>query len=135
MPLQYKGETGDKTERLKNLRKTVGVTMQFGLRVICNHRITPIVKERVEALANYICLSDDLSFSSYWKDDECDILEIGATINNPDYSKIKQYVHAVSGAENIFQRCIADEWEFAYFASLDELHSTKDIAFVDCNIF
>ena len=110
--------------------------MQFGLRVICNHRITPIVKERVEALANYICLSDDLSFSSYWKDDECDILEIGATINNPDYSKIKQYVHAVSGAENIFfQRCITDEWEFAYFASLEELHSTKDIAFVVCNIF
>ena len=109
--------------------------MQFGLRVICNHRITPIVKERVEALANYICLSDNLSFSSYWKDDECDILEIGAKINNPDYSKIKQYVRAISGAKNIFQRCIAGEWEFAYFASLDELHSSEDIAFVDCNIF
>ena len=109
--------------------------MQFALRIICNRRITETVKERVAGLTNYLFLSDNLNFIPYWKDNECDILEIGAKINNPDYSKIKQYVRAISGAKNIFQRCIADDWEFAYFASLDELHSSEDIAFVVCNIF
>ena len=37
--------------------------------------------------------------------------------------------------DSAYYRLLNGEWEFAYFASLEELHSTKDIAFVDCNIF
>ena len=110
-------------------------SMQFALRIICNRRITETVKDRVKVLANYLCLPNNLCFLPYWKDDECDVLELDTKIDPPDYSKIKQYVLAISGAESISQRCVADEWEFAYFASLDELHSSKDTAFVVCNIF
>ena len=109
--------------------------MQFALRIICNRRITETVKKRLSLLTNYLCISNDLSFSPYWKDDECDIFELDAKIENPDYSEIQQYIQDISGAVNTFQRCVADEWECAYFASLDELHSSEDIAFVDCNIF
>ena len=109
--------------------------MQFSLRVICNHSIIEIVKQRVAALTNYLYLSDDCAFSPYWKDDECVILELNAKIENPDYSKIQQYIQAISGTENLSQRCVPDEWECAYFASLDELHSSKNTAFVVCSIF
>lgn len=109
--------------------------MRFALRIICNRRITETVKERVNILGNYLCLPDNLRFFHYWKDDECDVLEFDTEIDCPDYSKIKQCVLTISGAESISQRCVADEWEFAYFASLDELHSFKDTAFVVCNIF
>lgn len=109
--------------------------MQFSLRVICNCAIIQTVKERAATLADYLCLSDDFVFSPYWKDDECAILEVNAKIEAPNYSKIRQYIHSVSGAENLSQSCSSDEWECAYFASLDELHSNKDTAFVVCNIF
>ena len=109
--------------------------MQFSLRVICNNGVIDIVKERVAALTNYLCLSDDYAFSPYWKNDECAILELNAKIENPNYSKIQQYIQAISGAENLSQGCSSDDWECAYFASLDELHSTKDTVFVVCNNF
>ena len=109
--------------------------MQFSLRVICNCRITEAVKQRVAALTNYLCLSNGFTFSPYWKDDECAILELNAKIENPNYSKIQQYIQAISGAENLSQGCSSDEWECAYFASLDELRSTKDTVFVVCNVF
>ena len=109
--------------------------MQFSLRVICNSRITKIVKQRVAELTNYLGLSDGFTFSPYWKDDDCDILEFNTKIENPDYSKIQQYIQAISGTENLSQRCVPDEWECAYFASLDELHSSKNTAFVVCSIF
>ena len=109
--------------------------MQFALRIICNRRITETVKERVAGLTNYLFLSDNLNFIPYWKDNECDILELSAKIENPDYSKIQQYVQAISGAEKLSLRCLSDEWECAYYTSLDELHFTKDTAFVVCSIF
>lgn len=109
--------------------------MQFAIRIICNRRMTETIKERVKELANYLCLPTDFTFSPYWKDDECDVLELDTKIDHPDYSKIKQYVLAISGAESIFQKGDEDDREFAYFASLDKLHSSKDTAFVDCNIF
>jgi hypothetical protein len=111
------------------------VYMQFALRIICNRRITETVKERVAGLTNYLFLSDNLNFIPYWKDNECAILELSAKIENPDYSKIQQYIQAISGTENLSQRCVPDEWECAYFASLDELHSSKNTAFVVCSIF
>ena len=109
--------------------------MQFSLRVICNCRIVETVNQRVETLTNYLSLSYDYAFSPYWKDNECDILELSAKIENPDYSKIQQYIQAISGTDNLSQRCVPDEWECAYFASLDELHSSKNTAFVVCSIF
>ena len=109
--------------------------MQFSLRVICNCRIVETVNQRVETLSNYLSLSYDYAFSPYWKDNECAILELSAKIENPDYSKIQQYIQAISGTENLSQRCVPDEWECAYFASLDELHSSKNTAFVVCSIF
>lgn len=109
--------------------------MQFALRVICNTRITKTVEQRVAALANYLSLSDSFTFSPYFKDDECAILELSAKIENPDYSKIQQYIQAISGTESLSLGCSSDEWECAYFASYDELHSTKDTAFVVCNVF
>ena len=110
-------------------------SVQFALRIICNRRITETVKKRLSLLTKYLGLSDDLSFSPYWKDDECDIFELDAKIENPDYSKIQQYIQVISGAVNISQRYVADEWECAYFAPLNELHSSKNSAFVVCNIF
>ena len=109
--------------------------MQFSLRVICNHGIIEIVKQRVGALTNYLYLSDDCAFSPYWKDDECVILELNAKIENPDYGKIQQYIQLISGTEIISQNSSSDGWECAYFASLDELHSNTDAVFVVCNIF
>ena len=109
--------------------------MQFSLRVICNSRITKIVKQRVAELTNYLGLSDGFTFSPYWKDDECDILEFNATIEDPDYSTIQQFIQSISGAGNLSLRYLSDEWECAYFASYDELHSTKNTSFVVCNIF
>lgn len=109
--------------------------MRFSLRVICNCRIIETVKKRVAALADCLCFSDGFVFSPYWKDDECAILELNAKIETPNYSKIQQYIHAISGAENLSQSCSSDEWECAYLASLDELHSNKDTVFVVCNIF
>ena len=108
--------------------------VQFSLRVICNRRNIEITKQRVEKLKNYLCLSDDYAFSSYWKDDECVVLEINAKIENPNYRKIRQYIQFISGAENLSQTCSSDGWECAYFVSLDELYSNKDTVFVVCNI-
>ena len=109
--------------------------MQFSLRVICNHSIIEIIKQRVAALTSYLSLSDDCAFSPYWKDDECVILQLNAKIENPNYSKILQYIQLISGTEIVSQSCSSDGWECAYFASLDALHSNKDISFVVCNIF
>ena len=118
-----------------NLAKEGCIFMQFALRVICNNRITKTIKQRVSELTNYLELSDGFTFFPYWKDDECDILELSTKIENPDYSKIQQFIRSISGAENLSLKCFSDEWECAYFASIDELHSTKDTAFVVCTIF
>ena len=109
--------------------------MRFALRVICNSRITKTVEQRVEELTNYLGISENFAFSHYWKDDECDILEINTKIDNFDFSRIQQYIQSISGAEKLSIGCLSDEWECAYFATLDELHSTKDAAFVVCNLF
>lgn len=109
--------------------------MQFSLRVICNHSITEIVSQQVAALVDYLHLSTDYAFFPYWKDNECAILELGAKIENPDYSKIQQYIQLISGTEIISQSSSPDGWECAYFASFGELHSNKNAVFVVCNIF
>lgn len=109
--------------------------MQFSLRVICNSRIVETTKQRVAMLIKYLCLPDNFAFFPYWKDEECVILEVNAKIEEPDYDKIQQYIQSISGAEKLSQNCSSDEWACAFFASLDELHSDKDIVFVVCNIF
>ncbi len=109
--------------------------MQFSLRVICNQSSIELVKQRVAALTNYLCLSDDYALSHYWKDDECVILELNAKIENPNYSKIQHYIQLISGTYKLSQSSSSDGWECAHYASLDELHSNKDTAFVVCNIF
>lgn len=109
--------------------------MHFSLRVICNRRNIEITKQRVTGLANYLCLSDAIEIFPYWKDDECAVLELNAEIENPDYSRITQYIRTISAADNLSQDCSSDGWECAYFASVDELHSDKDTAFVVCSIY
>ena len=116
--------------------------MKFSLRVICNRSIVEIINQQVAELTNYLNLSDDYAFLPYWKDEECVILDFGAEIENHNYSKIKQYIKYISGADNI-PRCslpnywectYLGSWQFAYFASYDELHSNQNVAFVDCCI-
>ena len=109
--------------------------MQFVIKIICNRRITDNVKERAALLLNYLSIPSDLCFLPYWKYEECDIWEFDAKIDCPDYKTIKQYICDISRGENISVNCVADEWECAYFASFDELHSSKDTAFVECIIF
>lgn len=116
--------------------------MKFSLRVICNRSIVENINQRVAELTNYLNLSDNYAFLPYWKDEKCVILDFGAEIENPNYSKIKQYIKYISGADNIY-RCGSpnywelahlNDWEFAYFASYDELHSNQNVAFVECSI-
>ena len=109
--------------------------MRLALRVICNSRITKAVKQRVKELTDHLSISNDLDFSPYWKDDGCDILEVDAKITDPNHSTIEQYIQSISGVKTLSVMCLSDEWEGAYHADLDELHSTKDVAFVVCNIF
>ena len=109
--------------------------MQFSLRVICNCRIVETVNQRVETLTNYLSLSYDYAFSPYWKDNECVILELNAKIENINYSEIQRFIQLISGAENLSKSCLTGEWECEYYASLDELHSNNNTAFVVCNIF
>ena len=109
--------------------------MQFSLRVICDRSIVEAIKQRVKELTNYLCLSDDFSFFPYWKDDECVVLELNSKIENPNYSKIQQHIKSISGTENISLCGSSNNWECAYFVSLDELHANLNVAFVVCSIF
>lgn len=110
--------------------------MYFSLRVICNRSIVETINQRVEELTNYLNLSDDYAFLPYWKEEECVILDLGAEIENPpNRSKIQQYVKYISGTDNISQCGSSNDWECAYFASLDELHANLNVAFVVCSIF
>ena len=109
--------------------------MRFSLRVICNKRIIEAAGQRVAALTNYLSFFGDYEFLPYWKDDECVILELNLMIEIPDYNKIREYIRFISGAKNLSEGFLSNEWECAYYASLDELHSDKYTAFVVCNIF
>lgn len=111
------------------------MTMKLSLRVICDRGIIETVKQRVNALTNYLNLSDDYAFLPYWKDEECVIFELNTKIENPNHSKIQQYIKSISGTDNISQCCSLNDWECAYFASLDELHTNQNVAFVVCSIF
>ena len=117
--------------------------MYFSLRVICNRSIVETINQRVEELTIYLNLSDDYAFLPYWIEEECVILDLGAEIENPpNRSKIQQYVKYISGTDNISQCGSSNyweyehlnDWEFAYFASHDELHSNQNVAFVVCGI-
>lgn len=109
--------------------------MRFSLRVICNKRIIEAAGQRVAALTNYLSFFGDHEFLPYWRDDECAILEFNLKIEDPDHNRIREYIRFISGAKNLSECCLPDEWECAYYASLDELHSDKYTAFVVCNIF
>ena len=109
--------------------------MKLALRVICDRCIIETVKQRMNALTNYLNLSDDYAFLPYWKDEECVVLELNTKIENPNYSKIQQYITSISGTDNISQCGSSNDWECAYFASLDELHTNPNVAFVDCSLF
>jgi len=109
--------------------------MKISLRVICNRGIIETVKQRVNALTNYLNLSDDYAFLPYWKDEECSVLEFNAKIENPNHSKIQQYIKSISGTENISQCGPSNNWECANFVSLDELHQNPNVVFVVCSIF
>lgn len=109
--------------------------MQFSLRVICNRSIVETINQRVAELTNYLSLADDYSFSPYWKDDECVILELNSKIENPNYSKIQHHIKNISGMDNVSQCCSSSDWECSYLALLDELHTNLNVAFVVCSIF
>ena len=109
--------------------------MQFSLRVICSCCNVETVKQRTAILMDYLGISKDYVFLPYWKDEKCVISEICANIENPDYEKIREYVRIISGADSLSEFTLPGEWECAYFASLDELHSDMETAFVECNIF
>ena len=109
--------------------------MQLSIRIICDRSIAEAVKQRVNALTNYLNLSNDHTFLPYWKDERCVISELSTDIEDPDYNKIQQYIKSISGTENITQCSSSDSWECAYFASIDELHTNPNIAFVTCSIF
>lgn len=109
--------------------------MKLSLRVICDRGIIETVKQRVNALRNYLNLSDDYAFLPYWKDEACVVLEFNTKIENPNHSKIQQYIKFISGTDNISQCGSSNDWECAYFASLDELHTNPNVAFVVCSIF
>ena len=109
--------------------------MKLSLRVICDRGIIETVKQRVNALRNYLNLSDDYAFLPYWKDEACVVLEFNTKIENPNHSKIQQYIKFISGTDNISQCDSSNDWECAYFASLDELHTKPNVAFVVCSIF
>ena len=109
--------------------------MHFSLRVICNCRTAEIIAPRVKEMLRGFCLSDDFIFSPYWKDEKCVILDLHAEIEHPDYRKIMQYVLAISGADTLSESSTSDNWECAYFAPPDALHSGQNTAFVVCSIF
>ena len=109
--------------------------MKFSLRVICNRSIVENINQRVAELTNYLNLSDNYAFLPYWKDEKCVVLELNTKIENPNHSKIQQYIKFISGTDNISQCGSSNDWECAYFASLDELHTNPNVAVVVCSIF
>lgn len=109
--------------------------MQLSLRVICNRNIVETINQRVAELTNYLSLAGDYAFLPYWKDEDCVVLEFNAKVENPNHSTIQQHIKSISGTENISQCGSSNNWECAYFASLDELHANPNVAFVVCSIF
>ena len=96
--------------------------MQLSIRIICDRSIAEAVKQQVNALTNYLNLSNDHTFLPYWKDERCVISELSTDIEDPDYSKIQQYIKSISGTENIillrkirFSRTVFQYHNYAVF--------------------
>ena len=109
--------------------------MRFSLRIICSSSAAEIIAPKAKEMLRDFHLSDDITFSPYWKDDQCMILELHTEIAHPDYRKIRQHVLAISGADALSESDSPDDWECACFAPPTELHSGQNKAFVVCNIF
>ena len=108
--------------------------MQFSLKVVCNRKNTEYVRQHVAVLSDYLGLSDELVFSPYWKDYECDILELNGCIGNFNFCTLQQHIVSIGGTEKVSVRGPTDEWECAHFVSQDELCSGKHISFVVCTV-
>lgn len=109
--------------------------MQFSLKIICNLGITEIVNQRVTTLVNNLSLPDDYTFSPYWKDNACAIMEFSAKIHKPNFSKIRQHIQFIAGTENVSECCSAGAWECGYYVSFDEMDANQNAVFVVCNVF
>ncbi len=73
--------------------------------------------------------------SRYWKDESCALIEASGAVDDPSFELIREHITSISGADSVQVKSISDDWECAFFASLEQLHSNHDIAFVVCNVF
>lgn len=110
------------------------VSIQFSLRVICSTEATEAVSRKVARLTDALCIPR-ASVSRYWKDERCAVIEAAAVIESPSFELIREHILSISGADSVQTKSIPGDWECAFYASLEQLHSDKSIAFVVCNIF
>ncbi len=109
--------------------------MQFSLQIICTHSSIDTIMQKVTELTDYLDIFGNYHFVPYWKHEGCNLLEISAVIENPDYAQIKQYILWICESDILFSSNSAENWECSHFASIDRLLCGDDTAFVVCNIY
>lgn len=105
------------------------------LRVICRNDLTARMLLRVTAFLEALGITERPAFSPYWKEPTCSVLEISHLFAETDPITIQNHIQMIAGGVPIQVTLGTGDWEFAYYASLDELTSTNDISFVVCSLF
>ena len=108
--------------------------MNFSLNIICRKEIAAEKETQAKALLTALGIDGSPVFEPYWKDSSLSQLIFGAPLGTPDFELIKAHLCTIAGAEVALSASL-DEWEFSHYASIEELVSEKNTAFIFCNVF
>ncbi len=108
--------------------------MNISLNIICKADLAEEKAAMVKTLLSLLGIDDTLCFEPYWKDNGLSQLLFGASLEKPDFALVKAVLSAIVGAEVALSASM-EEWEFSYYATVDELLSGKKSAFLVCDIY